>query len=172
MTNARKIGMALGGAVAAVAVTVLMMGVVEAQQPAGRGYMAGGQGIKARPGGRGLMALGFGLRQLDLTEQQRQQIKGILQGHREKAQALAAQGRAAGRALRQAIADGADEPTIRAKAADAAKVQADAAVLRAQVRNEIVAVLTPEQQAKAKALREKARGWRRSGLSPSSRPTR
>ena len=46
-----------------------------------------------------------------------------------------------------------DEATVRQKAADLAAVDADGAVLRAKVYSEVWALLTPEQQAKAKRCR-------------------
>jgi periplasmic protein CpxP/Spy len=149
--------------VAAAAVVTMAVGVTHAQQTAGQPggqAMRAGRGMMGGPGmmggGRGLAAIRMGLAQLNLTDPQKEQVKTILKGHREKVQGFAAQGRDAGRALREAVADGADEATIRAKAADAAKVQADLAVFGAQLRKEILGVLTPEQQAKAKELRLKA----------------
>jgi protein CpxP len=169
MSKNIKLRWVTGLVVMGVAVVAIAVGVTHAQQPSGQPAgqaMRGGHGMMGGPGmmggrgmlggGRGLAALRMGLAQLNLTEPQKEQVKAILQGHREKAQAFAAQGRDAGRALHEAIADGADEATIRAKAADVAKVQADLAVFGAQLRKEVLGVLTPEQQAKAKELRLKA----------------
>jgi Spy/CpxP family protein refolding chaperone len=50
-----------------------------------------------------------------------------------------------------------DESAIRARAADVAAVDADAAVLRARVHQEVFNLLTAEQQTKAKALQAEAR---------------
>ncbi len=57
-----------------------------------------------------------------------------------------------------------NESLIRQRAADAATVQADAALLRARVHAQVFQVLTPDQQAKGKELRQKAEqrmqhGW-------------
>jgi Spy/CpxP family protein refolding chaperone len=163
MSKGIKLRWVAGAVMAAVAVATVAAGVTHAQQAAGQpGGQAvhAGRGMMGGPGmmrgGRGLAALRVGLAQLNLTEQQKEQVKTILQSHREKAQGLAAQGRDAGRALRESVADGADESTIRAKAADVAKVQADLAVFGAQLRKEILGVLSPEQQARAKELRLKA----------------
>ena len=49
-----------------------------------------------------------------------------------------------------------DEAAIRAKSAEVAAVQADAAVLRARVHQEVLSLLTAEQQAKVKELRAQA----------------
>jgi Spy/CpxP family protein refolding chaperone len=53
-----------------------------------------------------------------------------------------------------------DESAVRARSAELAKVETDAAVLRARMHAEVYNVLTPEQQEKAKALRaeREARG--------------
>jgi Spy/CpxP family protein refolding chaperone len=144
--------------VAACSIGAVAMGVVYAQQPqngpGGRRMGAGG----AAEMGRGVMMLRRGLAQLNLTDEQKTQVKGILQGHKEQMHSYATAAREARRALGDAIASDADEPTIRAKAGDLAKVQADVAVLGAKVRKEIFAVLTPDQQAKAKQLRLEAVG--------------
>ena len=61
--------------------------------------------------------------------------------------------RAAHQAQRDAVtAAQFDEQAVRAKAAELATAEADAAVLRAKVHSEVFAVLTPEQQAKAAEL--------------------
>jgi len=49
-----------------------------------------------------------------------------------------------------------DESAIRAMSAEVAAVQADAAVLRAKVHQEVFSLLTAEQQARAKELRAQA----------------
>jgi Spy/CpxP family protein refolding chaperone len=160
----------MAGGVMAAALALVFMSVAHAQQPAGPGPGAGaragrvagagpgilgGQGLfgGAVGGGRGLLALRAGLGRLNLTDQQKDQVKGILQGHRDRMQAFAQQSREAARSLREAVISGADESTIRARAADAAKVQADLAVFGSQVRKEVLGVLTPDQLAKARQLR-------------------
>ena len=47
-----------------------------------------------------------------------------------------------------------NESAIRAKSAEAATAEADAAILNAKVRAEVKEILTPEQLQKAKELRE------------------
>jgi Spy/CpxP family protein refolding chaperone len=203
MTKQSKLRWMAGGVVAA-ALALFFMSVTYAQQPAapgrgagarvGRGAAGTAPGLLAGPGlfggglggGRGLLALRAGLGRLNLTDQQKDQVKGILQSHRDRMQAFAQQGRMTARALREAILTGADESTIRAKAADAAKVEADLAVFGAQVRKDVLGVLTPDQLAKAKQLRldaldraekmiqrrKKAATSSRPDPSPSSPPTR
>lgn len=50
-------------------------------------------------------------------------------------------------------ADVIDEAAIRARSADVAAVQADAAVLAARLHQEVFSLLTTEQQARARELR-------------------
>ena len=49
-------------------------------------------------------------------------------------------------------ADAIDESTIRARSADVATIEADMAVMRAQIRAEVWQILTPDQQQQAKTL--------------------
>lgn len=145
--------------VPAVVTAVLLAAPGAAAQPPGRGRWGPGVGVGRGPmGPGGGFGLGFALGRLDVTSEQRQQIRTIMQSHRQEFQALAERRRAAQQALQAAMtADPLDEAAIRSASAALAEVQADAAVLRAKVHREVFAVLTPEQQAKAKALREEAR---------------
>ncbi len=90
---------------------------------------------------------------LGLTEDQRSQIRAILQDAKPKAQPLVKQFVTERRALRALIQNGANETEVRAQAAKVASVGADLAVLRAQVVPKIRAVLTPEQRQKAAEMR-------------------
>jgi Spy/CpxP family protein refolding chaperone len=90
------------------------------------------------------------LRRLQLTPDQREQVRQILQGHRPDFQILLQRAMKARRALFGAVyLDPFDEGIIRNLSADVAAVQADEAVLRATIRTQIFDVLTPEQQARA-----------------------
>jgi Spy/CpxP family protein refolding chaperone len=150
----------------------MAIGVAHAQQ-AGAGQGNG----QAAVGGRGMMGRGplammrLGLEQLGLSPEQKQQVRGILQGSAAEIKSLGAQMRTARRAVNNAIANDEGEAAIRAASAEMAKVQADLAVLRAGVRKQVFGVLTPEQQAKAKELRRRIIPSR-SCPSPSSQPTR
>lgn len=118
----------------------------------GRGIGRGGGG----PLGPMVMR---GLRELDLTEDQRGQLKGVMDSHKAEFKAIGERMMAAREALGDLVtSDAADETAIRAKAAAIAVVEGDAAVLRARVRAEVFALLTPEQQEKAKAMRGQAKG--------------
>ena len=109
-------------------------------------------------GGFGPFAAHHGLRQLDLTDDQKTQIKGILKSHREEFHASLEKLRT----LHQTVGKIAhqqeiDEAAIRAAVGQAVGPLGDLAVLHVRVRQEIDAVLTPEQRLKAEALHEKLR---------------
>ena len=120
----------------------------------GQGMMGpGGPGMRGGPGGRGGM-FGLPMRGLDLTDAQREQVRAIMESHRDQQKAIGDRMQAARKALRAAIeAETADENAIRAAAADIGAIEADAAVLQAKIRGEVFGLLTPEQVKKAKELR-------------------
>ena len=185
MTKNSKVRMFVGLAAAAAVIGTIAVGVSYAQQPPAQprgGMMMGGQGpamggrgqmMNCRcemTGGGGRMMRGrgrmmdgefaearWGLGQLGLSDQQKTQIKGIFENHKTDLQGFATRMQPARQALNAAVRSGATEATIRAKAADVAAVEADMAVLRAAVHAQVFAVLTPEQQAKAKQLQEQAK---------------
>jgi Spy/CpxP family protein refolding chaperone len=152
MTKDSKVRTSWGLVVAAVVVGTIAIGAVYAQQAGQRpgAMMTGGRGMMA---GGPLGPMRRGLAQLGLSDQQKQQIKGIVQGHKEDMRGFAVQIRQTRRALADAIANDAGETAIRARSADLAKVQADLAVFGAKLRKKVFDTLTPEQQAKAKTLR-------------------
>jgi protein CpxP len=117
----------------------------------------GGRGFGPGPGGPfGPIALP--LRQLDLSDAQRDQVRAVMQSHEAAFKEIGDRTRLAREALDAAItADAVDESAIRARAADVAAVDADAAVLRARVHQEVFSLLTAEQQTKARALQAETR---------------
>ena len=158
MTKDSKVRTVLGVAVAAALVGTVAIGVTYADQqaPNGGGMMMRGHRMMA---GGPLGAMRRGLSQLELSDQQKTQIKAIFQGHKADIQDFATKMRPARQALNNAITSGADETAIRAAAAGVAAVEADMAVFRAAVRAQVFAVLTSDQQAKAKARRQRASGF-------------
>ena len=150
--------------VAAVA-AVVTTGYVQAQDQDGAAPAArherrgpGGPGGffgRGGPGGPGGFGGGMGLlRQLDLTDEQRAQVRQVMDSHRDALKAIEERLQAAHRAQNDAVtAAQFDEQLVRTKAADLAAVMADAAVLHARIHGEAFAVLTPEQQAKAAELK-------------------
>jgi len=127
----------------------------------GQGRRRGpGPGIGGPPPGGGPMGMRggpmvAGLRGLDLTEAQRGQVKSIMDSHQNEFRAIGEKQRAAREAMRELLdADVIDEGAIRAKSAEAASSEADAAILNAKVRAEVKEILTPEQVKKAQELRD------------------
>jgi protein CpxP len=119
--------------------------------PGGPGGFFGGPGGFGRGGFGGPMAL---LRQLDLTDEQRAQVRQVMDSHRDEQRAIGERVMAAHRAQEDAVtAAQFDEQVVRSKSAELAAVEADAAVLQAKVHSEVFAVLTPEQQARAAELK-------------------
>ncbi len=142
---------------------------VERQGPGrwGRGGPGFGGGL------RGPMGLaGLPLRELGLSSSQQEQVRSIMQSNGVEMRALGEKVRKAHEALAAAVAaDSFDESAIRARSSELAAVEVEAAVARGRLHSEIFQILTPEQQAKAKALRTKMREHReRTG--PPRRPGR
>jgi protein CpxP len=141
----------------------------------GRGMMGpGGPGFRGGPGGPFGMG-GFALRGLDLTDAQRDQVKAIMESHRDEQKAIGDRMQAARKALHEAIAaDTFDEAAIRAKAAEIGAIEADAAVLQAKIKSEVFAILTPEQVKKANEFRSnmenRMKDGRGRGMRPHQRP--
>ena len=86
---------------------------------------------------------------LNLSDAQREQVRTILQGHRDEGQALMQRGHAALESLRKATEGTVDEGAAAQQGQALGAVIAEASVLRARVRTEIMVILTPEQQAEA-----------------------
>jgi Spy/CpxP family protein refolding chaperone len=124
-------------------------------QGAARGRGAGPFG-PGGSGGRGFAA-GFALGQLDLSDTQKQQIRDITKRHRDQTQPVVQRLQQAMEAQRAAIeAIPVNEPVVRSAAQDVAAAQADMAVEQARLHSDIFAVLTVEQQEKAKQLEAQA----------------
>jgi Spy/CpxP family protein refolding chaperone len=141
----------------------------------GRGMMGAGMpGMRGGPGGPFGMA-GLPLRELELTDAQHQQVRAVMESHRDEQKAIGDRMLTARKALQEAIAaDAFDEAAIRARAAEVGAIEADAAVLQARIHAEVFALLTPEQVTKAKALRSemenRLKGGRGRGMRPHPRP--
>jgi len=135
--------------------------------PAAQGG-AGGSGFGRGPGGpmgRGPMGpagpADLPLGRLNLSPQQQDQVKAIMDSHQDELKGLADREMAARKALEASIAaDALDENTIRSRSADLGAVEADMAVSRAHIRAEVFQVLTPDQQTLAKTLQAQAQAGR------------
>jgi len=93
-----------------------------------------------------------GLRGLDLTEGQREQIRNLFEdaANQETHQRLGE----ARRALREAIESGADEGTLRQLAYDVGNAEGDAAVAQLQIQSQVQQILTEEQRQELARLKE------------------
>ena len=113
-------------------------------------------------GGRGFMGGIAGLRQLGLTDDQRQQIRAAISvaSRRVQERVRIASARRARRSRRRSSRCPLNEPQIRAASSELAAAEADAAVLRARVHEQVFSLLTPEQQTKAKSLAAERRQFR------------
>jgi protein CpxP len=115
-------------------------------------------GIGERRGPAGRVPLGnvreLGLRGIELTDAQREQVRTIMQTHQSEIQQANTKLREAHRAFAEsAQAESLNEATLRARSADIASAMAEQAILRARVRVEVLNILTAEQQAQVKSSR-------------------
>jgi protein CpxP len=155
LKNSRRTKTIVGSVLAVATSAMLVTAHVVAQQEGGQ---------EGRRPGPGRMHRGFGgfdglpLRELDLTETQQQEIRAIFEQNREAGRAVGEKLMTARRALQEAaMAESIDESAIRAAAGALANAEAEAAISRARVHAQVWKLLTPEQQEKAKAMREERR---------------
>lgn len=125
--------------------------------PRGMGPDGMGPGMRGRAAHGAMQRMGLPLGQLGLTEAQRDQVRTILESHRDEARAMGEKLRAARQALRAAeTADKLDEGAIRTAHKALSDLGEDAAVQRARVRAEVWNVLTAEQKTRANELKAQA----------------
>ena len=128
--------------------------------PGGPGGRFGGRGGPGGPMGA-VGPLGPIMRQIDLTDAEREQVRSIVDSHRDEMQALGERARPAHEALQAALSNETfDEGTIRARSAEVASVEADMAVAQARVYSEVFRILTPDQQGQVKKLQEEMKDRR------------
>ena len=109
------------------------------------------------PGMGGPMRGGPGMefRGLDLTDDQRAQLRKVREARQNEFKAAGEKLHAAREGMRQLMeSDTINEPAIRSKAAEVAAAEAEVAILNARVRQESLQILTADQQAKLKEFRE------------------
>jgi protein CpxP len=151
---AATLALALVAGTAAVTIAARGQGAGDGPAIGGRGPGGPGFGPGRRGPGGPMGDLMMGLRGLDLSEAQRSSIRAIAENHKAEFEAIGERMRTAQKALRDVeTAETVDESAIRAKVNERAAVEADAAVLRAKVHAEAWALLTAEQQQKARDLR-------------------
>lgn len=114
----------------------------------------GPDGPRARFGRAGGPGGDLPLRALGLTEAQRQQVRDIHERHRANLQTAGQQLRQAFAAQRTAVeTTPVDEGQIRSTTEALASAQTAVAIERAQIRSEVIGILTPEQQTKLQQIR-------------------
>ncbi len=120
----------------------------------------GGPGMRG-PGG------GFEFRGLDLSDDQRAQLRKVREAHQSEFKAAGEKMRAAREGMRALIdADAINESAIRTKSNEVAAAEADLAILNAKVRAESMQILTADQQAKLKEMRANRESRPRRGPKP------
>src|SRR5262249_58938553 len=107
--------------------------------------------------GGGEMGL-MGFRQLNLTDAQKTQLKQIRENHRQTIAPIVQQLAAKRQEIRQASTDGTvDETVATQKLTEMAPLEAKLMVERARIRQESLAVLTPDQKAQLDTIRAQAK---------------
>lgn len=126
---------------------------VQQRGPRRPGPMAGGPMRGPGPG------FGLPLRELDLTDDQRAQLRKIREAREAEFKQAGEKVHAAREGMRALMeGDAINESAIRAKSAEVAAAEAEMAILNAKVRQESLQILTAEQQQKLKELQANRRG--------------
>ena len=152
--------------IAAGAAALLLAGsaplLLAQDQPQQQRQRRGGPAVDGPRGMRGGPGMEF--RGLDLTDDQRAQLRKIREARQPEFKAAGEKLRTAREGMRALIeADSINESAIRSKSQEVAAAEAEVAILNAKVRAESLQVLTSEQQAKLKELRASRPGPRRRG---------
>ena len=96
---------------------------------------------------------------LDLTDSQRDQVRGVLKARKDAILGNIRAVRGARLAVRHATeADPIDESAIRSAAAQLGRADGEAAVLRAQIKAEILPILNDDQKEKLAAMHARSEG--------------
>ena len=165
MTTRFKTSLAAALAVVTMAAAApMLMAQNQPQRRQGPGFGGPPPGGPGGPGMRrgGPMGLGPGFHELDLTDDQKAQLKTIADSHRAEFEAAGTKIGAAREGMRALVeGDSINEGAIRAKSAEIAAAEADLMILNAKVRQESMQVLTSEQLAKLKELRTAREGQMR-----------
>ena len=152
----RRIGLGIGAAAMALLVAGTGYQNLSAQAPGGGGPGSGRPGWQG-PGGPGRGGPGgilgpMLLQRLNLTTDQRDRVRQIMDSHRDEQKAIGDREMTARGALNDAITGTFDEGAIRSQAANLAAVDADQAVLQARIYGEVFQILTSEQQQQLRQL--------------------
>jgi Spy/CpxP family protein refolding chaperone len=117
----------------------------ETDAPSGPWGHRGRRGPGGPAGGRGI---GLILRGLDLSDEQAEQVRGILSADAERAKSAAKAVAEARKALHKTVMEGADEAAVRAAAAELAGAITENSVAKAAKMASVRKLLTEEQLAK------------------------
>lgn len=109
------------------------------------------EGRRGFRGGRGGGGAGAILRELDLTDAQREQMRALRE--QSTSHDVMERLRARRTALNEAVDSGADEGTIRQLAFELGEVEGDAAIERARIHAQVMGILTAEQRAQFETLK-------------------
>jgi Spy/CpxP family protein refolding chaperone len=96
--------------------------------------------------------MGFFAKQLNLTDEQKTQMKTILQQQRPTIKPLMQQEHQIDLQLRQYVEGTFDEAKVQALAAQKAQIQAQLTMAETRVHNQLYALLTPDQQSQLKQM--------------------
>ena len=114
-------------------------------------------------GGNGKFKRGFGhlggfgrlAKKLNLTDAQKEQVKQIMEASKAKIQPLKENMKSIHQQMESATADGKfDEAQVQALATQQANIMAQMIVEKERIKSQFFAILTPEQQAQAKQLKQ------------------
>lgn len=146
----------LSAVVAITGVLLLMLAVVGLSQQGGRHGRPDRGGFPGGPGGPGGRdGLGPLARDLNLSDEQKAQIKKITDSFEESTKALQEQMHSLHENERDGLKDGAfDEAAVRAAAQARANVQVELEVAHARMMSQVFTVLTAEQKAQLAAKRQ------------------
>lgn len=134
--------------------------VLDTPEPAPPGPPMGPPGppmLTHAGGPQGDMIFGLIMRQLDLTDEQREQIKGILEANQEGLETAREAVQDATKALHEAVINDAGEADIRAAATGLGTAIGNEAVLRSAMMASVKQVLTPDQLAQLEKIKGRVR---------------
>lgn len=127
-------------------------GQAQRQQMRRGGPRGGERGMRGPGMGMGMRGPEF--RFLDLSDDQRAQLRKIREARQPEFKAAGDKLRTARQGMRALLeADAINEAAIRARSQEVAAAEADVAILNAKLRAESLQILTSEQQAKLKEMR-------------------
>jgi Spy/CpxP family protein refolding chaperone len=95
------------------------------------------------------------LRDLDLTDEQREKIRSVVE--ETESTGIQRRSREAHHSLSEAIENGADEEVLRELGRELGEAEGEAAIERASIRKRILSILTDEQRQELEALKQEER---------------